>query len=158
MKRTLRLQAVFLATLTISTSFWLSRSVYAQENPSSDSAPQAEESQPWLEPIPLPTDPELEAQIHEVQDALSAIHTQMVRRKELLQTTQDATKKSTLYDELETLRKEREDLEALLHDLVDEARLSERTAIDEALAKVRWLERRQEALEKKEELIRDRQE
>jgi len=56
------------------------------------------------------------------------------------------------------LRKEREDLEALLHDLVEEARASERTEIDEALARVRWLERQQEQWYKKEELLRDRQE
>ena len=62
-----------------------------------------------------------------------------------------------LYQELEALRKERGDLEALLHDLADEARMSERTAIDEALARARWLERQQEQWSQKEELLRDRQ-
>ena len=114
--------------------------------------------EPWLEPIPIPLDRELESQIQEVQEALSAIHTQMVRRRELLNTTQDPVKKTAFYEELERLRKERKELEALLHDLVDEAKRSERTAIDEALARARWLERRQEYWEKKEELIRDRQE
>jgi cell division protein FtsB len=81
----------------------------------------------------------------------------MVRRKELLKKTQDPATKATLYDEFEQLRKEREDLEALLHDLVDEARLSEQTAIDEALARARWLERQREYWEKQEELKRDLQ-
>ena len=112
----------------------------------------------WMEAIPIPADPELEEQIVEIQDALKAIYTEMVRRKELLKKTQDATTKATLYDEFERLRKEREDLEKLLHDLVDEAKLSEQTAIDEALARARWLERQQERHTQREELIRDRQE
>src|SRR3989338_2154426 len=78
--------------------------------------------EPWLEPIPLPFDQELEQQIEEIQNALGAIHRQMVRRKEALDKTQDDAKKAAFYADLETLRKEREDLEALLHDLVDEAR------------------------------------
>lgn len=114
--------------------------------------------EPWLEPILVPFDPELEEQILEVQQALSTLHKQMVRRKEVLKKTTDPATKTTLYQELETLRKEREDLEKLLHDLVEEARLSEKTAIDEALARARWLERQQEYWEKKEEIIRDRQE
>ena len=128
---------------------------YAADSPS-ETSPSPEE--PWLEPIPTPLDYELEAQIKEVQEALGAIHTQMVRRKELLNKTDDPTRKAVLYDELERLRKEREELESLLHQLVDEAKQSERTAIDEALARARWLERRQEYWEQKEELIRDRQE
>ena len=110
-----------------------------------------------MQAIPIPADPELEAQIKEIQEALSAIHQQMVRRKEALNKTQDPAAKATLYGEFERLRKEREELEKLLHDLVDEAKLSEQTAIDEALAHARWLERQQEYWEKKEELIRDRQ-
>ena len=122
-------------------------------------SPEPEIEEPhWMEAIPAPADPELEEQIVEVQNALKAIYQQMVRRKETLKKTQDATAKATLYDELEQLRKEREDLEALLHDLVDEAKLSEQTAIDEALARARWLERQQEYQTQKEELIRDRQE
>lgn len=115
-------------------------------------------AEPWLEPMPVPFDPELEEQIVEVQGALSEIHKQMVRRKASLERTPDAASKAALYDQLEALRKERKHLEALLQDLVDEARASEKTAIDEALAKVRWLERRREQLEQREELIRDRQE
>jgi len=113
--------------------------------------------EPWMEAIPVPADPELEQQIQEVQDALSAIHKQMVRRKEALNKTPDAEAKTTLSGELEALRTEREDLEALLHDLVDEAKLSERTKIDEALARARWFERQQEYQDQKEEITRDRQ-
>ena len=113
--------------------------------------------EPWIEPIPVPTDPELEHQIQEIQEALGIIHQQMVRRKEALNMTQDATTKATLYDEFERLRKEREELEQLLHELVDEAKLSEQTALDEALARARWLERQEEIRQQREEIIRDRQ-
>lgn len=124
----------------------------AAEPPSSE-----ELEEPWMTPIAIPADPELEQQIQEVQDALSAIHRQMVRRKEALNKTPDATAKTALYGELEALRQEREDLEALLHDLVDEAKLSERTKIDEALARARWFERQQQYWEQKEERTRDLQ-
>ena len=110
-----------------------------------------------MEAMVIPADPELEQQIHEIQDALTAIYQQMVRRKEALKKTQDPATKATLYEEFERLRKDREDLEALLHDLVDEAKLSQRTAIDEALARARGFERQQEYQQQKEELIRDRQ-
>lgn len=131
----------------------------AQE-PAQQSSPgeSVELTEPWLEPMPVPFDTELEDQIVEVQDAISEIHKQMVRRKASLERTPDAAAKAALYDQLEVLRKERKNLESLLQDLVDEARASEKTAIDEALARVRWLERRREQLEQREELIRDRQE
>ena len=112
----------------------------------------------WMEPLPVPADAELEEQIQEVQEALGAIYQQMVRRRDALKKTTDAAIKAGLYDEFERLRKEREDLEKLLHDLVDEAKLSEQTAIDAALARARWFERQQEYQAQKEELIRDRQE
>ena len=115
-------------------------------------------TEPWLEPIPVPFDPELEEQIVEVHGALSEVHKQMVRRKASLERTPDAAVKAAFYDQLEALRKERKNLEALLQDLVDEARASEKTEIDEALARARWLERQQEQWHKKEELLRDRQE
>ena len=111
----------------------------------------------WLKPIPIPADPELEAQLVEIQDALKAIHEQIVRRKQVLNETADPIVKATLYDEVELLRQEGDKLEALLHDLVNEARVSERTAIDEALTHARELERQREYWERKEENIRDRQ-
>ena len=119
--------------------------------------PEVEEPR-WMEPLPVPADVELEEQIQEVQEALGAIYQQMVRRRDALKKTTDAAIKAGLYDEFERLRKEREDLEKLLHDLVDEAKLSEQTAIDAALARARWFERQQEYQAQKEELIRDRQE
>ena len=113
--------------------------------------------EPWLTPLPVPADPELEQQIQEVQDALTAIHKEMVRRKDALQQTQDPETKITFSQELERLRKEREDLEGLLHELVDEAKLSQQTVMDAALARARWLERQQESQQQHEELLRDRQ-
>ena len=110
-----------------------------------------------MQAIPVPADPELEHQIKEVQDGLRTIYQQMVRRKEALKTALDPAAKATLYEEFERLRKDREELEALLHDLVDEAKLSQQTAIDEALTRARGFERQQEYWEKKEELLRDRQ-
>ena len=134
----------------------------AEESSSKPSSQQLELKTPetekqWMQPIPVPADPELEEQIVEVQGALSTIDKQIVRHKEALGKAQDSATKTSLYEQLELLRKERNELEALLHDLVDEAKVSEQTAIDEALAHARWLERQQEYQEKKEELIRDRQ-
>ncbi|OGW91169.1 MAG: hypothetical protein A3D28_04890 [Omnitrophica bacterium RIFCSPHIGHO2_02_FULL_63_14] len=124
---------------------------------SSSPAELPEPEPPHMEAIVIPADPELERQIDEVQDALAAIYQQMVRRREALKKTQDPTAKATLYEEFERLRKDRDDLEALLHDLVDEAKLSQQTVIDDALARARWLERQQEHQQQKEEIIRDRQ-
>ena len=111
----------------------------------------------WLKPIPVPADPELEAQLVELQDALKALNEQIVRRKEVLRETNAPDAKTALYHEIDTLRTERDKLEALLHALVNEARASERTAIDEALERARGLEREREYWQRKEEAIRDRQ-
>ncbi|MBI4354529.1 MAG: hypothetical protein HY595_04765 [Candidatus Omnitrophica bacterium] len=128
----------------------------AQEPPQEVTAEASTE--PWLQPYPVPADPELEEQIVEIQQALSAINRELVRRNEAVEKTADPAEKTHLYDELDKLRKERRSLDALLNDLIDEARASERTEIDEALARVRWLERQQEQWYQKEELIRDRKE
>ena len=111
----------------------------------------------WLKPIPVPADPELEEQLVEVQDALKALNEQVVRRKQIVNETTDPVAKTTLLNEIDTLRTERDKLEALLHALVNEARASERTAIDEALERARGLERAREYWQRKEESIRDRQ-
>ncbi|HAM40708.1 MAG TPA: hypothetical protein DDX89_04740 [Candidatus Omnitrophica bacterium] len=111
----------------------------------------------WLQPYPIPADPELEEQIVEIQQALSAINRELVRRNEAVEKTADAAEKTRLYGELDLLRKEHRSLEGLLNDLVDEAKASERTEIDEALARARWLERQQEQWYQKEEQLRDRQ-
>jgi hypothetical protein len=151
--------------LVTAASVWLGSQSFAENGLASPQHPSTQEAlsdtsseSSWLEPIPVPADPELEEQIQEVQEALNTLYQQTVRRKEALKKTQDAAQKAKWYKELETLRKEHQELEALLHDLVDEARLSEQTAIDEALARARWLERQHEQWERKEELIRDRQE
>ena len=156
-------EVLFAGFLAIGLGLCSSARAAAQDSATHDTpATQASSSherreEPWLAPLPVPADPELEQQIHEVQDALAAIDKEMVRRKEALNKTQDPATKATLHDEFDTLRKEREDLEALLHALADEAKLSEQTAIDEALARARWLERQQEYQQQREELIRDRQ-
>jgi hypothetical protein len=93
----------------------------------------------------------------EIQQALSAINRELVRRNEAVEKIEDPAAKTKLYDELELLRKERRSLERLLDELIDEARASERTEIDEALARARWLERQQDQWYQKEELLRDRQ-
>ena len=119
---------------------------------------QLEPEASWLQPIPVPADPELEAQLYELQGALKAVHEQIVRRKRLVADAQDEAAKARLLGEIDSLRTERDEIEALLHQLVNEARASERTAIDEALANVRMLEWRREQLDRREEIIRDRQE
>ncbi|MBI2093798.1 MAG: hypothetical protein HYT88_03640 [Candidatus Omnitrophica bacterium] len=118
----------------------------------------SEEKAWWIEPLPVPFDPELESLIVEVQESLITLNKQMVRRKERLKDTEDPSVKAQLYEELEALRKEQTELEGLLHQLVNEAKISQRTEIDEALAKARWLEQQQERWYQKEELLRDRQE
>ena len=117
---------------------------------------QEEPARPWMQPIPVPADPELEAQIVEIREALSTIDMQTVRRKEAVERTSDATTQATLYQEIELLRKERDALEGLLRQLVDEARASERTAIDEALARVKVLEQEREHEANKDELLLER--
>ena len=120
-------------------------------------AEDAEQNTSHLRVIPVPADPELEAQLKEVQEALQTVHEQLVRRKQLVKGAVDPTAKANLYQEIEQLRMEHDKLGALLNDLVNEARASERTMIDEALTRARWLERQQESWQRKEESLRDRQ-
>lgn len=134
----------------------LASPLFAQESP--QQAPQDQAGEPWVEPYPVPADPELEEQIVEIQQALGAINRELVRRNEAVEKTADAEQKTRLYGELDLLRKEHRSLEGLLNDLVDEAKASERTEIDEALARARWLERQQEQWYQKEELTRERKE
>lgn len=132
-------------------------SLATADQPANAKTHPSEESQSWMRPLPVPTDPELEEQISEVQEALTTIHKQIVRRKDTLETISDPAQKTVLYDEVERLRKVKRELEVILNQLVEEARASERTAIDEALAQARWFEHYQEKSEQREELIRDRQ-
>ena len=99
-----------------------------------------------------------EKQIVEIQQALSAINRELVRRNEAVEKVADDAEKTKLHDELELLRTERRSLEGLLNELVDEAKASERTELDEALSRARWLEQQQERWYQKEELTRDRKE
>ena len=133
----------------------VARPVSAQEPP--QQPPVEDTTDAWLQPYHVTADPELEEQIVEIQQALSAINRELVRRNEAVEKTADAEVKTRLYGELDLLRKEHRSLEGLLNDLVDEAKASERTEIDEALARARWLEQQQERWYQKEEQLRDRQ-
>ncbi|GEM_PF-5472822 len=101
-------------------------------------------------------DPELQEQISQVNQALEEIHQQLVARKKALQMVLSDAQKARLYDELDGLRRERDMLERLLHDLVDEAQATEWTAIDEALKRARAAERPQERAVQREENLRER--
>ena len=125
--------------------------------PSGSKPQEMEVKEPRFQSTPVPADPELERQIEEVQDALKTVYKQMVRRKETLKQTDDLATKDLLHQELEALQRDRKELESLLRDLVEEAKVSQRTAIDEAIARARWWEHQQERWDKQEELIRDRQ-
>jgi len=116
----------------------------------------SDDDQAWFEPIPTPFDPELERQLEEVQSALVAIHKQIVRHKEHAKREGDPAEQARLQERLKALYEERDTLRAVLDDMIGEAKASQRTAIDEALRRARWLERQQESWQKKEELLRDR--
>lgn len=153
-------QVVEVALIVSSLGLWSVTVLSVEPPPSTSSSSSSQKSvtseKHWLTPILVPADPELETQIMEIQEALSTIDKQIVRRKEAVENASDPAQNATFYHELELLRKERNSLEALLHNLVDEAKASERTAIDEALARARSLERQREYQEQKEELIRER--
>lgn len=149
----------FLSLLIVGGIFLCLPSLYAQESSAPAASPEdTEVMEAWLQPYPTPADPELEEQIVELQQALGAISKELVRRKHAVQDTQDSAVKAQLYAEIEMLRKEQRALDALLRDLIDEAKASEWTAIDEALARARWLERQQEYRDRAQELSRERKE
>lgn len=143
------------ATLMLAVGLLAANPLCAQEPPQTPPAEDATEA--WLQPYPVPADSELEEQIVEIQQALGAINRELVRRNEAVEKTEDPAAKTKLYDELDLLRKERRSLEGLLDELIDEAKASEQTEIDEALARARWLERQQDQWYQKEEQLRDRQ-
>ena len=117
-----------------------------------------EESHHHEEALQVPTgDPVLQEQIVQVTNALEGIHQQMAQRRQAIQKETDEARKAALYAELDGLRKEHDMLERLLHELVDEAKATEWTKIDEALRKTRPQEQRQEERYRQEESIRDRQ-
>lgn len=102
-------------------------------------------------------DQELQEQILKINDALEDLHRQMAQRKKVLQATTSDAEKTTLYVALDGLRKERDMLERLLHDLVEEAQATEWTVVDEALKRARAAERPQERAVQREENLRERQ-
>lgn len=99
----------------------------------------------------------LKEQIAKVDQAIQELHGRMVERRQAIQQVTDKTKKAALDAELDGLRKERDMLERLLHELVEEARATEWTAVDQALARAKSLERRQEEAYQRQEALRDRQ-
>ncbi|MBI3323297.1 MAG: hypothetical protein HYZ95_02395 [Candidatus Omnitrophica bacterium] len=108
--------------------------------------------------LEVPTeDPVLKEQIQTVTEALNGLHRSIAQNRRALQASPDDSAKSALYAELDGLRKEHDMLERLLHDLVEEARATEWTRIDEALRRTKSYERRQEHSYEKEEALRERQ-
>lgn len=100
----------------------------------------------------------LKEQIVKVHEALAVLDQQIAeRRRQLQQAAGDAQKSSLLYAEVDGLRKEYGMLERLLNDLVEEAKATEWTAIDQALARAKRFERHQEGAYQRQEVIRDRQ-
>ena len=108
-------------------------------------------------PFDSTEDPVLEDQIKKVSQTLEGVNHQMAQlRKASQEATEDAAKAS-LDAEIEGLRAERDKLETLLHDLVDEAKPADSTEIDKALQQVQNIETRQERTNERQEALRDRQ-
>ena len=101
-------------------------------------------------------DPVLKEQIAQMTSALEQLHERMASARKALDAATDDDRKTALYAELDGLRKERDTLERLLHELVDEAKATEWTAIDEALRRSRAFERYQERADQKEDNLRER--
>ncbi len=102
-------------------------------------------------------DPILRRQIGTIQGELGWLNHLMVERKLAIDREPDEKKKLLLYSQWDRLRRERKSLEWLLQDLVEEARAIEWSKIDEAISRVRALERELERTERKEDTLRDRQ-
>lgn len=99
----------------------------------------------------------LKEQIVKVTEGLRTIHDEMARRRKAIQAETDGARRAALYAQLDAVRKEHDALEDLLHDLVEEARATEWTKIDEALRRARAVERYEERRYRQEEVLRDRQ-
>jgi predicted nucleic acid-binding Zn-ribbon protein len=127
----------------------------AEEPPSSV----PEESRPHVDPTAINTeDEDLKEQIFKVNDALEELHQQIAQQRKQIQAVGTDAERAGLYARLDALRKEHDMLERLLHELVDEARATEWTKVDEALKRVRGLERYQEKQQRREDVLRDRRE
>lgn len=103
-------------------------------------------------------DQELKEQMKKVEAALTDLHSEMTKRRNAIKEETDPARKAALYAELDQIREEHDTLERLLHDLVEEATATEWTKIDEALKRVKSIERYQERAERREEVFRDRKE
>lgn len=115
------------------------------------------ESHTREEALQVPTeDPVLKEQIEKVTKGLQDLHREMAMARQMIQQETSEKRKTALYAELDGLRKERDMLERLLHDLVEEATATEWTAIDEALRRAKSFERYQEKSYQKEENLRER--
>ncbi|MBI3615137.1 MAG: hypothetical protein HY211_01340 [Candidatus Omnitrophica bacterium] len=141
----------FALGVLLSSSLWLV--------PRLEAAPPDEEETPLTheEALNVATEDEpLKQQILKVNDALRQIYEQMVQKRKALNAVPNEAQKASLYAELDGLRKERDMLERLLHDLVEEARATEWTQIDAALKRAKAFERYQERAYQKEEVLRER--
>lgn len=127
--------------------------------PAAAQDPPANEEEPHEHAVTVVTeDLVLSEQIASVTDALEKLHRQITQRKKALQAAATDLQKASLYAELDGLRKEHDMLERLLHELVEEATATEWTKVDEALRRVRGLERYQEKQQRREDVLRDRRE
>lgn len=148
LKRTLFCAIVLVGLVTLA-------QVPAQGQPAEDPS---EEAHFHSEALGVATeDAVLKEQIQKVNESLTTLHQEMSARRRAIQREADPGRKAALYAELDGLRKEHDMLERLLHDLVDEARATEWTKIDEALRRIKPHERRQEKSYEKEEALRERQ-
>lgn len=121
-------------------------------------SPPEEETHSHPESLDVATeDAVLKEQIRKVNESLTTLHQEMSALRRAIQREADPSRKAALYAELDGLRKQHDMLERLLHDLVDEARATEWTAIDEALRRIKPYEKRQEKAYEKEEALRERQ-
>ena len=99
----------------------------------------------------------LKEQITQIDQAAQNLHHQIAQLRATIQGTASEAQKAQLYAELDGMQKELRSLERLLHDLLDEAKATEWTTIDEALKQAKRFERMQERVYERQEVIRDRQ-
>jgi len=118
-----------------------------------------EEARPHLDPSALRTEDEvLREQIVKVNDALEELHQEIAQQRKKIQAAGTDAERAGLYARLDALHKEHDMLERLLHELVEEAKVTEWTELDEAISRAEDLRRQREYQELKRELLRDRQE
>lgn len=153
--RRIEIGSIFLPTLFFwALPFFLATSLYAAD-PATENEKEAHSHEAALQVAT--EDPVLKEQIVQVTGALQKIHQEMTRRRKGIEAEADPKKKAVLYADLDALRKEHDLIERLLHELVEEARATEWTKIDEALRRALAFERYQERAYRHEEVLRDRQ-